>query len=154
MVAMVIWLRMEKNVADAEKNNLEKIDEKKKDLKNIHKLIKAIHKNLTPDLLKGRWKTQKHPLDGHCYVAAEALYHLLNKKEWQPYYAAYNDKIGKATHWWLVNKKTGKIADPTKEQYYPDNPPYDFGKKAGFLTLLPSKRASIVIERIKNITEN
>jgi len=112
--------------------------------------IAAVQQNLTPDLLRGRWRKQTksaHPLEGHCYVAAEALFHLLGF-QWKPMCAVYEDEGGKATHWWLVNRFTGEIADPTREQYLPDSPPYHLGKGCGFLTRTPSKRAQIVLKRI------
>lgn len=111
-------------------------------------LIEWVQKPLTPDLLKGRWKKQSHPLEGHCYVAAESLWWLLGCVDWTPYCASYQDEGGKATHWWLVNKQTRKIADPTKEQYLPDEPPYHLGRGNGFLTKKPCKRAQIVVERV------
>ena len=111
-------------------------------------IIKKVQKFLTPDLLRGRWKLQSHPLEGHCYVAAEALWYLLGKDNWKPMCASYQDELGKATHWWLVHKKTNKIADPTREQYLPDVPPYHLGKGSGFLTNTPSKRAQIVMDRV------
>lgn len=117
-------------------------------------LIKKIQSSLSNELLKGRWKNQSHPLEGHCYIATEALYHLLGNQEWKPMCASYIDEKGKATHWWLINKMTGDILDPTKEQYYPDIPPYHLGKGVGFLTKNPSKRAKIVIDRVKKIIED
>ena len=112
-------------------------------------LIKKVQKYLTPDLLRGRWREQSNPLEGHCYVAAEALYHALpDKQNWKPICASYNDEIGKCTHWWLQNKKTGEILDPTKEQYYPDSPPYYLGRGSGFLTKFPSKRAQFILNSI------
>lgn len=62
--------------------------------------------------------------------------------------ASYIDEGGKATHWWLQNKITNVIVDPTKEQYLPDKPPYHLGRGSGFLTKKPSKRAQIVINRV------
>jgi len=114
-------------------------------------LILKIQKSLTPDLLRGRWVNQSHPLEGHCYIAAEALWYLLGCNNWKPMCASYKDKHGKATHWWLEHKKTREIADPTKEQYFPDNPPYHMGKGIGFLTKHPSKRAMIILERVRSI---
>ena len=76
---------------------------------NTAKAVRLIQSALTPDLLKGRWKQQTHPLSGYCYVASEALWHLLGKTDWKPVCATYTDKGGRATHWWLVNKKTGKV---------------------------------------------
>ncbi len=113
-------------------------------------LILEIQKNLTSDLLKGRWKTeQEHPLEGHCYIAAEVLWHSLDKKDFKPMCAVYFDEKGKCTHWWLKNKNTGEILDPTAEQYYPDTPPYTLGRGCGFLTKEPSKRAKIVLNKIQ-----
>lgn len=114
----------------------------------IEDTIILVQQSLSPELLRGRWRKQSMPLEGHCYVAAEALWHLLGKDEYQPYYAKYVDEGGRATHWWLVHKKTGLFADPTKEQYLPDKPPYDIGRRATFLTLSPSKRAKVVIDRV------
>jgi hypothetical protein len=114
----------------------------------MKQLIHKVQKALTPDLLTGRWRIQNTPLEGHCYIAAEALWHLLGKEDWKPMCASYTDESGKATHWWLVHKKTGEIADPTQEQYYPDTPPYHIGKGHGFLTSEPSRRAKIVIDRV------
>jgi hypothetical protein len=93
----------------------------------MKRIINKIQKHLTPGLLKDRWIKQSNPLEGHCYIATEALYHLLpNKEEWKPMMASYKDEQGKCTHWWLVNKRTGKILDPTKEQYLPDTPPLSY----------------------------
>ena len=113
--------------------------------------IKLIQSNLSPDLLVGRWKVQSNPLEGHCYIAAEALWHLLGKLDWKPMCASYEDIGGKATHWWLVNKTNCTIADPTKEQYAPEEPPYHLGRGTGFLTKNPSKRAQILIDRINKL---
>lgn len=110
-------------------------------------LIKNIQENLTPDLLKGRWRNQNHPLQGHCYVAAEALWHLLDKTIWRPVCASYVDSQGKATHWWLINIVTNEIADPTREQF--SQPPYHLGRRTGFLTLQPSARTKKLLEKIR-----
>lgn len=113
--------------------------------------IRKVQQCLTSELLVGRWKTQTHPLEGHCYIAAESLWYLLGPKKWKAVCASYTDKNGKATHWWLVNRTTGVIADPTREQYAPNNPPYHLGKGTGFLTNKPSKRAMIVLKRVKSL---
>ena len=113
-------------------------------------LIEFIQLNLTKDLLKGRCKIQEHKLDGHCYVGAESLYHLIDKKNYNIYYYVYTDEFGRATHWWLQHKENHIILDPTKEQYTDAGltPPYHLKKRGVFLTKLPSKRAKIVIDRV------
>lgn len=114
----------------------------------VKQAIRKVQAALSPDLLVGRWTEQTHPLEGHCYVATEALLHLLGPGDWKPMVASYVDSGGKATHWWLVNKVTGKRADPTREQYLPEKPPYHLGRGTGFLTKKPSRRAQIVLDRI------
>lgn len=43
----------------------------------ISTIINDIKRNLTPDLLSKQYKKSKFPLEGHCYVATETLYHIL-----------------------------------------------------------------------------
>lgn len=119
----------------------------------VGKLISLIQNSLTPELLSNEWKNQSSPLEGHCYVAAEALYHLLKDKSWKPMVASYKEGNKKATHWWLEHRTTKEIADPTREQYLPGNPPYEIGRGSGFLTKKPSKRARIVMERVKKYSK-
>lgn len=114
--------------------------------------IRKIQKALSSRLLSSKWLKMVSPNDhkttGHCYIATEALWHLQGKDrfKWQPMVASYIDNNIKCTHWWLTNKKTGKILDPTKEQYYPNKPPYHLGRNAGFLTTKPSKRTVKILE--------
>lgn len=55
------------------------------------------------------------------------------------------------THWWLKNKASGKVLDVTSAQFthFGKTPPYANGRPVGFLTKLPSKRAVVIIERLK-----
>ena len=118
-------------------------------------LIKKIQSVLTPDLLNLEWKkkletVKHHPHAGHCYAAAEALYHLLGGKE--KGYKPMRGKLNDETHWWIIDKN-GNILDPTAEQFYYVNlkPPYEKGRGTGFLTKNPSKRAKEIISKIQNI---
>jgi hypothetical protein len=120
----------------------------------LRQSIALVQNALSPDLLKGRWTVvppDAHATEGHCYVAAEALWHLLGREHWQPMCASYQDEHGPATHWWLVHKVTGRRGDPTREQYGEQEPPYHLGRKAGFLTKQPSRRAQIVLDRIASV---
>lgn len=116
----------------------------------LQQLVKEVQANLSPELLKPKWKNQRHSLEGYCYVAAEVMWHLLGTEDWKPCMASYEDDRGKTSHWWLENKKTGLIVDPTKEQFTElgKEPPYKIGKGCGFLTQRPSKRANKVLDRI------
>ena len=83
---------------------------------------------------------------GHCYVATEGLYHLLQSSEYFPHCARDEDGI---VHWWLEDG-TGNRIDATREQYDLEKklPPYDKGKKKWFLTKNPSKRTQELLNRI------
>ena len=120
---------------------------------NIKLLMAKIQKCLTPDLLKKEYRDDNsdNPMFGHCYVASEALYHTLNDKY------GYSASCGKddegIVHWWVVNNLTGEIYDTTRDQYFSKGkiPPYDRGRKTGFLTKEPSKRAQVVLARMKEL---
>jgi hypothetical protein len=109
-------------------------------------IIKKLKKNLSDDLRKKQFKGSKNYLKGHCYVATEALFHLLGglKSQWVP----HSMKVDKEIHWFLKSKSTGKILDPTAKQFnfFLD---YEKGRGRGFLTKEPSKRARILIERVR-----
>jgi len=90
-----------------------------------------------------------NPMAGHCYVASEALYHLLGGKEsgWYPMRMRMPDGI---VHWWLANSD-GDVLDPTHDQF-DNHPNYTDGRSGGFLTREPSKRAQELINRVKHDT--
>lgn len=115
-------------------------------------LIEKIKKSLTPDLLKDefwRERNRLEPMAGHCYVASEAYYHLCGQR-CKPYVIS-GIEVGRfktrISHWFL-RCKGGEIIDITASQF-PSLPPYDKAKGCGFLTKQPSKRAQVVIERVK-----
>lgn len=115
----------------------------------ISKIIDSVRSVLTADLLTKRWREQTVPSSGHCYVAAEACYHLLGGKSagWIPQVARCEDD---GTHWWLKHVD-GTICDPTWDQF---DEPFDYvvGRGSGFLTKGPSKRARIIMDRVKKLT--
>jgi hypothetical protein len=119
------------------------------------KEINAIQNSLSDELLTSYQKkllTGIHKTEGHCYVAAEAIYHLLGGRSngWEAFVLP-KIVLTNNTHWWIKNKYTGTIVDPTKEQFGGDPIPYDKGKKCGFLTSSPSKRARVVLERARRL---
>lgn len=123
--------------------------------------LRAVKQALTPDLLKPKYRAMwslDNPHFGHCYHAAEALWHLLGGKAsgYKPVRARDDDGI---THWWLERKnqpvkpgarKCSGMLDPTVSQYSSvhKNPPYERGRGGGFLTKLPSRRAAEIIRRV------
>jgi hypothetical protein len=116
----------------------------------IENLMSDIRNVLSPDLLKKEYHRENstNPMFGHCYVATEALYYLLDDS------ARYGPARGRddagIVHWWLVDLYEQKIWDPTKDQYLSVGkvPPYHNGKRSGFLTNFPSKRCKIVLDRL------
>lgn len=113
------------------------------------RLIHAIQDALSPDLLHRNWRNRGgHPTRGHCYAAAEALYHLLGGKAagLTPMRATAGNGD---THWWLRDSRGG-ILDPTAEQFISEgiSPPYGDGRGAGFLTRHPSRRAKELMQRL------
>ena len=119
----------------------------------VDEYIEKIQRCLSKDLLSPRMKKviekqpPRHKTAGHCYITAEALYHLLGGKEkgLKPFVAMQDTGI---THWWL--EWDGEIVDPSKEQFTSENrdPPYHLGVCKGFLTKKPSKRAKILMDRV------
>jgi hypothetical protein len=84
-------------------------------------------------------------MGGDCYAGAEALYHLLggNEAGWNPSVVNHQN----VPHWYLKNRHSGTIIDPTANQREAPAP-YDMGKAKSFVTALPSKRAGQVISKV------
>ncbi len=118
-------------------------------------MLELIPELLTPDLLSAEWdlkrRTEDPAVKGHCYVASEVAQYLVGK-----YYgfSPYVSKLeGGGTHWFLRNDK-GQIIDLTSEQF-PEaalDGIWEAGRKCGFLTKNPSRRGSILINRVMTRT--
>ena len=80
---------------------------------------------------------------GNCYVASEALYHILGGKNggWTPCVM----RTSNDTHWFLRHR-TGLIIDPSRRQFKGALPDYTKGRGSGFLTKRPSARARKLME--------
>jgi hypothetical protein len=118
--------------------------------------IEKIVNSLSPDLLEPRWRKRvkpgDHPTTGHCYIAAEALYHYWGKaRGYKPKVISFGHGI---THWYLENPVTGRIADPSSAQFGCERIPYEQGRFCAFLTIKPSRRAQIILDRISRGKEN
>jgi ADP-ribose pyrophosphatase YjhB (NUDIX family) len=107
-------------------------------------LVGAVRSALTDDLRKPRYRGNPNPVAGHCYVASEALYHLMGgaKSGYTPCSVRHEGDV----HWYLRGPG-GKILDATAEQFKTP-PPYHLGRGRGFLTAAPSARAAQVIARV------
>lgn len=84
------------------------------------------------------------PARGNCYVASEALYHLLGGKlsSWKPMRMRHEGD----SHWFLQHW-SGLILDPTAAQFK-TIPDYTKARGCGFLTVKPSKRAVALMGRM------
>lgn len=91
---------------------------------------------------------------GNCYVTCEALYHLLGgaksglrvftlKHEGDTHW--YLEKW--VTHWSGWEEEMVMRIDPTVKQFK-RKPDYSKGKRIGFLTKQPSKRAKALMEKL------
>lgn len=111
---------------------------------SLKKLVSKVREVLTDDLRRPKYRGAEHPMTGHCYVASEALYHLLggSQKGWKPMNVQHEGD----SHWFLQHS-SGRILDPTGDQFKTPVP-YDQGKGKGFLTKEPSARAQQVMERM------
>lgn len=125
------------------------------EIDRLYRLTYGVQASLSPDLLSPKWRkllalqTGRHPLTGHCYVASEALYHLGARD------AGYEPMVASAlgiTHWWLRRRSDGAILDPTWQQFDKSTLQllWTRGRYCGFLTKQPSKRAQVLIERVRN----
>jgi hypothetical protein len=110
-------------------------------------LVIAVQMALSPDLIpEGYRKPDAHPMFGHCYGAAEALYRLLGGKE-NGYKAQRAIDDAGDGHYWVLTPN-GEVLDPTAAQYTDvgETPPYARGQGASFRR--PSKRAQAIVERV------
>lgn len=101
---------------------------------------------LTDELRKPEYRGHPNRLYGHCYVASEALFHLLGGKE--AGCVAVRVRHEGTTHWWIEYQ--GVVLDITAAQFKTPVP-YDKGTRTGFLTKQPSARAQTVISRVLNL---
>lgn len=108
-------------------------------------LIDAVRRALTDELRLPKYRSSENILAGHCYVASEAIYHLLGgkRKGWKPMFIRHDNE----PHW-FIQHKTGAIIDITHTQF---NTPvkHEAAHGKGFLTKKPSKRSREVIKRVK-----
>lgn len=104
---------------------------------NTAALINQLRSNLTPDLLHPKYRDGSNLSAGHCYVASEALYHLLGGKasQMKPMQISHEGK----SHWFLIDI-AGTVYDITADQFKTPVP-YEKARGRGFLTRNPSKRA-------------
>jgi hypothetical protein len=121
------------------------------ELRRTAEVVKQEARRNREALIKEQYNSDnpKSKLDGLCYVASETMYHLTGGKEvWKPNQMEYNG----VSHWFLIHKETGNVFDLTEEQF-DDAVPHNAARGRGFCTKNPSRRSSLLIEKVKNRTE-
>lgn len=108
-------------------------------------LGEKIRNNLTFDLVKKKYRGPT-PIHGSCYIASEAIYHLLDGPNSDFIKIKRFKMPNGVNHWWIENH--GKIIDLTYDQFDIDVP-YEKGVNSSFLTKVPSKRCLTLLEKIK-----
>lgn len=114
------------------------------DVSPIDRLVALVQSVLVEEggsLRKAQWSGRENLLAGHCYVASEAVYHLLGGAAvgLKP----VNLKHEGSPHWYLVTA-SGDVIDPTESQFACPVP-HGLGRGKGFLTKQPSKRAQTLM---------
>jgi len=107
--------------------------------------MRAVQEALSDDLMSPEWLEKRKPGDhftfGHCYLAAETLFHIWGRQ--RGYVLVVLSGPG-WTHWFLA-RDDGSIADPTAGQWKDERIPYEKGRRTGFLTKHPSKRYKMLM---------
>ena len=112
----------------------------------LDELIRRVQAALSDDLRRPPWRGAADPLAGHCYVASEALYHLLGgaRSGLRPQQVEHEG----ASHWYLRGG-SGRAYDPTAGQFRRPPPADCEACGRGFLTAGPSRRARVVMGRVR-----
>jgi hypothetical protein len=111
-------------------------------------LVGAVRAALSPELVDpSRCTPNGRATSCQCYHAAEALYHLLGGR--RSGYVPVHGPSAVGTHWWLRHAQTGEILDPTGDQFPGGYRRYAEGTPGGFLTKGPSRRAKVVMARVR-----
>lgn len=120
---------------------------------NLSRVIESIRRNLSIDLLPKKMQDRNinggsNGTFGHCHTAAGVIYKIFGPKNVHMHRALDNEGI---YHWWAVDK-SGKIIDPTSEQYtlLGKVPPYANGQKSGMLGFAYKKRVLTLLSRVQS----
>ena len=105
-------------------------------------VVQAVQASLSDELRRKQYQGAKNPYTGHCYVASEAIFHLLGGKSagYAPVFIRWEGE----PHWFL--RGPNGVIDATASQFK-SRPDYPTGVPKGFLTSAPSSRAAEVMRR-------
>lgn len=105
----------------------------------------------SPELLRTQYGDSDDPLEGLCYPAAEAYYHVTGC-EYDVYCLSWDevDDDKEGTHWYLRDPGSREFIDlglPFEAGI--DLPPFEAGRHRGFMTGdTPSERTQVVLDSL------
>ena len=109
----------------------------------VERLRASFDSDAARALRNNPWRDDPLAVDsaGHCYVASEVLYHACGGAA--SGLVPVNMRWEGASHWFLRDRATGDVIDPTADQFHvrPTAADYARGRGCGFLTRAPSRRA-------------
>ena len=108
-------------------------------------LVQRIASVLSDDLRQPKYRGDPNPLRGHCYIAAEALFHMAGGRA--SGLVPRRMRHEGDTHWWLLDEE-GRVYDITAGQFKKPVPYDKAPRGGGFLTLEPSDRTIEVMRRV------
>ncbi len=109
------------------------------------RFARAVRDSLSPDLRRAPYTgDEDDECRGYCYVASEAIWHLLGGKSsrYQPHRIVHEGR----PHWYLMSDTD--VIDVTACQFR-SRVPYRDGKRRAFITRRPSRRARLLMTRAR-----
>lgn len=115
------------------------------DMRKINRIVESVKSHLTGDVSVPMHRGKESCLAGECYIAIEAIYHMLGGAHsgWTPHTVQHDG----GPHWFLKHRHSGAIIDPTASQFETEIP-HTLGVPRVLATLHPSKRAEILVHSI------
>lgn len=110
------------------------------------RFARAVRDSLSPDLRRAPYTgDEDDECRGYCYVASEAIWHLLGGKSsrYQPHRIVHEGQ----PHWYLMSDTD--VIDVTACQFR-SRVPYKDGKRRAFITGRPSRRARLLMARARS----
>jgi hypothetical protein len=117
------------------------------DVHRIESVVERVRAALSDDLLKPEYRRRegRGATSGHCYVASEAIYHLIGKDQGLvPFQLEHEGD----SHWFLADVQRRHVVDATADQFA-TLVPYAQGRRRSFLHPSPSRRARELIARVE-----
>jgi hypothetical protein len=123
-----------------------------------HSLALAVQNAMRPSDLVPEWRRKNQargadPMTGHCFVAVNAFWHMTGAHAGP--YVPRQVRVEGASHWFLEDRRTGRVVDLTASQFTVPVP-YHLGRGVGMRARpggdsQPTDRAQVVIDRVLGV---